>query len=218
MKNEHFATQIASEFGAAVRANPAPAALIGMGLVWLFSGRSSVKAGLGGAVDGMADMSSRAGDRVRDLGRTIGATAKTVGQSAGDAFARKSLVAASSPTIDLAAIRANVTDLIQRQPMVFGAIGLVIGAGVASALPPTVVEADMLGDASANLQDAAREFATEATRRAAAVADGVTTTIAQEVRVQGLTPDGLKDSANEASRRVDRFISQSTERLRARMN
>jgi len=126
--------------------------------------------------------------------------------------------ASAAPIFDLAAVRANVADLIQQQPMVFGAVGLVVGAGVAAALPPTALEAEALGETSANLQEAARELATEAARRAAVVADGVTTTIAEEARIEGLTPEGVREGANEASRRIDRFVHQSAERLRARMN
>jgi len=229
MSDEHFAANLANDLGAAVRSNPLPAALIGMGLVWLFSGRAPVKTGLSGAVDGVANMGSRAGERVRDLsqtiGQTIGAAAKSVGQSAGEAMTRKSPAAVSSPgdagaaqASDLASVRANVADLIQRQPMVFGAIGILIGAGIAAALPPTDLEADALGESSANLRQAARDLASEATRRAAVVADGVTTTIAEEARVEGLTLDGVREGANEASRRVDRFVHESAERLRARMN
>jgi hypothetical protein len=158
-----------SDIGAAVRSNPLPAALIGMGLVWLFSsGRSSVKAGFGGTVDGLANIGLNASETARALSRSIGNTVTSAGEGLGDsgtAAAQKASDVASSlsesvssaavrfaPTFDgqfLATAHANMAHLIQRQPLMLGAIGLAIGAGVAASLPPTAAEVDLVGDASA---------------------------------------------------------------------
>jgi|GEM_PF-6210149 len=99
-----------------------------------------------------------------------------------------------------------------------GAVGLAVGTGVAASLRPTAAEADLLGKASANAQERARDFAAAAARRAATVADELSTTIGQEARAQELTPDSIRQSTREASRKVESIIDQSVERLRSRMN
>ena len=170
----------------AIQSHPLPAALIGMGLVWLFSGKSALSAGAIG--DGSAGL-KRA---------TSGASS----------------IGASNPRLFVAA-QSNIADLMDRQPLVLGAIGLGVGAAMAAALPSTAVEADLLGQASADLQARTREVAGDITERAADLADSVTAAITKEAQAQGLTPDSLKQSASEAGRKVQNVVAQSAERLRS---
>jgi hypothetical protein len=165
----------------AIQSHPLPAALIGMGLVWLFSGdRSPLKASAGSA-DG-----------------STGAEGNSGPASNSRVF----------PTV-----QANIAHLMNRQPLMLGAIGLSVGAAMAAAIPSTSVEADLLGQTSADLQARTREGARELTERVADLADGVTAAIATEARVQGLTSEGLKQSAREASRKVQNVVSKSAERF-----
>jgi hypothetical protein len=172
----------------AIQSHPLPAALIGMGFVWLFSGgKSPIMAGAGsangsaGAVRGVSDAFSS------------GASTQRVFSTA----------------------QSNIADLMDRQPLVLGAIGLSVGAAMAAALPSTAVEADLMGHASADLQARTREVTAEVTERVADLADGVTAAIATEAGAQGLTPDGLTQSAREASRKVQNVVSKAAERLQS---
>ena len=61
---------------------------------------------------------------------------------------------------------------------------------------------DLLGQASADFQSRTRELAEKVTDRAADLADGVTAAVANEAQVQGLTAKSLKQSASDASRKV----------------
>jgi hypothetical protein len=168
----------------AIQSHPLPATLIGMGLVWLFSGgKSPITAGAAsaGAARGVSDSNSN------------GASTQRVFSTA----------------------QSNIADLMDRQPLVLGAIGLGVGAAMAAALPSTSVEADLMGQASADLQARTREVTGEVTERVADLTDGVTAAIATEARAQGLTPDGLTQSAREVSRKVQNVVSKSAERLRS---
>jgi hypothetical protein len=172
----------------AIQSHPLPAALIGMGLVWLFSGdKSPIRAGAG-SINGSAGSARGVSDAV----------------SSGASNSRF-----------FATAQANMADLMDRQPLVLGAIGLSVGAAMAAALPSTAVEADLLGHASADLQARTREVAAEMTERVADLADGVTAAIATEARAQGLTPDGLTQSAREAGRKIQNVVAQSAEQLRS---
>jgi uncharacterized protein YqfA (UPF0365 family) len=102
-------------------------------------------------------------------------------------------------------LQSTLGDLLQRQPLLLGAVGLAIGAGVGATLPTSQVEAEYLGEASAKLQAKARAIANEQTQRATNVAAGVKTAIAEEARVQGFTSDGLKETVNEVEEKIKRL-------------
>ena len=172
----------------AIQSHPLPAAVIGMGLVWVFSGSQSLLSAGGG-----------------ELGESPG-----LKRSISDTT---SIGAANFRFFSAA--QSNIADLMHRQPLVLGAIGLGVGAAMAAALPSTALEADLLGQASADFQARTREVAGDVTERVANLADGVTTAITKEAQAQGLTPEGLKQSASEAGQKVQNVVAQSANRLRS---
>jgi hypothetical protein len=184
-------TDFVNSIGGAVRDNPLPAALIGMGLVWLFTGgKSPVKAALGATGSSLSALGAQVNEGVRSAGGAVGETT---------ASAFESVRAGASA----AHMRAMLGDLLQQQPLLLGAVGLAIGAGVGASLPKSEIEAEYLGGASAEFQAKARALASEQTERASNVAAGVKTAIAEEARVQGLTPDKLKSKAGEVGKRIE---------------
>jgi hypothetical protein len=230
-KNEDFVNSL----GMAVRDNPLPAALIGMGLVWLLTGgRSAAKNGFGHGVQALSDLSSRAAEKMRDVVSVVGASAESARDavsSAGGSIARQvsdigsaSEASASRSVsevraeLDFSRVRSHVADLAQRQPLLIGAVGLAIGAGLAAALRPTDAEADLLGDASAKFQEKARDFAAATADRATALAGDVATTVTEEARSQGLTTQDLKQGANEIGRKARTVVEHVSDRARSRFN
>jgi hypothetical protein len=180
--NTTSAGDLTRSLSGAIQSHPLPAALIGMGLVWLLSGGKSLLSGAdgsGGANRASSDATSIGGANLRVF----------------------------------AAAQSNIADLMDRQPLVLGAIGLGVGAAMAAALPSSPVEADLLGHASADLQARARVVAGDVTERAADLANGVTTAIMKEAQAQGLTAESLKQTASDASRKVQNIVAQSTDRL-----
>jgi hypothetical protein len=70
---------------------------------------------------------------------------------------------------DFRVVASALTDLLERQPLVIGAIGLVIGASVANAVATTVLENKIAGGASDELKQTFKsraEKVMEATQRA----------------------------------------------------
>jgi hypothetical protein len=187
--------------GDAIRENPVSAALIGMGVIWLFmgghktsllggGGRTSIfqavgenaqqagsavgrAAGLVGAaissgVDAVTDTAAEAGRMVRDVASVSAGSAAEKMSSAYDVAgdlaveatnkfssgAREATQVAKSSGAKLGgALQQNLTDLLERQPLFLGAIGLAIGAGIASSFPATEVEQQVMGSVSAGLQE-----------------------------------------------------------------
>jgi hypothetical protein len=110
--------------------------------------------------------------------------------------------------------RQRLAGLMDRQPLALGAIGLGVGAAMASAIGVTKVESDLMGETSAKVQDKARKLAASAGDHAATTVDRVASAVADEARTQGFTPDAVKQSASELAERVGRIASESTERLK----
>jgi len=229
----------------AVRENPIPAALIGMGVLWMFMGGSStslIGSGgrksifrtarqsaeeLGGAVRGTAARVGPAVSHVVDaaaekasqvtggVGQASAAAGERASQAAGQAAgavasaydattnaasrAAESIAnATTSATHAMQAtgtkwgstVQQNIADLLERQPLLLGAVGIAIGAGIAASIPTTDAENKAMGDAS----DFVRETVTEKAAQVKGMADAAL----REARAQGLSPE----AAGEALRTI----------------
>jgi hypothetical protein len=216
-----------SDLGQAARDNPVPAALIGMGLVWLFSGakplgpltegaaasleagRSTLRAGLNAASETASQAASRVGETVQGVGVQLGQTVAAASgklRATGLAAADRSQQAAQSANGSMgggrygemfADLRTNVMEAFQRQPLLLGALGIAIGAGIAASLPISVTETELLGPHADRVKDRAEDFAAQQAKRAGGLASSVASAAAEEARIQGLTIDRAKAAATD---------------------
>ena len=220
------------DLGEAVRKNPLSAALIGMGVLWLFTGSRPVEtagdfvrnAGLdripgaaGNAFDA-ARSSVRSGTEAID--ERVASVKGAAREGAVDALDnatrygrdyadRASEYVTSIPGIGVDifdTVRSNLSDVFRAQPLALGAIGIAIGAGIAAALPATELETDYLGETSDNVKAKAAEFAAEQTDRVTTVAENVVDAVTEEARKQGLTLEGAKSAAGDISAKVGRVV------------
>jgi hypothetical protein len=201
---------ILEDLGVAIRDNPLPSALIGMGLVWLFTGaKLPGRAEIRGAGAKVSEIGAGIQDSARDIGRAA-VSAAGFRQDAG--FNRNPATTQRTSFGDqfFATARSNVADLFESQPLALGALGIALGAGLAASLPITSAEAGLLGEASASLQSATRGVAGDPIERAKDVVSGVATTVAQEFRTQGLTKEALEDKANAVAGAVKSVLAQAT--------
>jgi hypothetical protein len=200
------------DLGDAARRNPVSAALIAMGIVWLFAGKAGVRP---------ADLLERTGlDRLPDAARNaMGATqdrvasaADVVRETGSDGIETATRMAseyakALPDAADvLGTVRGDLTDLFKAQPLALGAIGLAIGAGIAAALPSTDIENSYLGETSETLKSKATEIAGQQIDKAATLAATVVETAAEEARRQGLTIDDAKAAMDDLSGKVGRVV------------
>jgi hypothetical protein len=198
-------TDFVNTIGGAVRDNPLPAAFIGMGLVWLLTGgKSPMKAAFSAAGEGLSTLGAQTTEGVRFGGSSV-------------TDAAASAVEAVRTRASVGNMRSTLSGLLQRQPLLLGAIGLAIGAGVGASLPISDIETEYLGDASAEFQAKARAVANEQRERVSDVAAGVQTAIAEEVRVQGLTPDKLKSTAGEVEQRIKNLADYAGTAVREKL-
>jgi hypothetical protein len=104
----------------------------------------------------------------------------------------------------LGSLRSSFMDVLERQPLALGAIGLALGAGIAAALPPTDLETEYLGESSEMVKERATQFATEKAARAKSIAEEAFNAATGEARRQGLTVEGVKSAAGEVSEKASR--------------
>ena len=224
----------------AVRQSPISAALIGMGVIWMFwggsntslfggGGRKSImrmaRTGTGQVDDAVRDSAARVGSSVGHAANAAAETASIVAGSVREATdavgelgsrtagsAADAMATAYDATTDAASrtahtisnatqaaaqalhetgtkwsttVHQNIADIFERQPLLLGAVGMAIGAGIAASIPATEVENRVMGQAS----DSVREAVSEKTAEVREMADAAL----HEARVQGLTPEAAGD-------------------------
>jgi hypothetical protein len=231
------------DLGEAARQNPLSAALIGMGVLWLFTGgrtmeragefvrssgfdripdaandafesaRSTAKSG----VDSIGERVTSAKDALRESSAGALDSATRVGRDYADTASdyMRSMPRAAAELFDT--VHSNLSDVFRAQPLALGAIGLAIGAGIAAALPPSEVEAAYLGETSDTVKAETAEFATEQTTRATEVAGAVMGAVTEEARRQGLTMEGAKSAAGDISAKVGRVADAVGKGISERM-
>lgn len=205
------------DLGDAARRNPVSAALIGMGILWLFAGG---KAGVGpGALmqrsgmdripeaakdtyntarEGVASATNSAAEAIREAGSAGVETATRMGSQ----YAK--ILPDSANLLD--DMRGNLAGLFNAQPLALGAIGLAIGAGIAAALPNTALENSYLGETSETLKSKAVEIAGEQYDKAATLASDVVDAATDGARKEGLTMEGAKAAMNDLSGKFGRVV------------
>jgi hypothetical protein len=235
----------------AARKNPISAALIGMGVLWLFTGgRTAERVGdlvRGAGFDRIPDAAGNALDAARSTLRsgseTIGSGVSSIGS--GVSSATETLRDAGAAGLDrvaragsevadaaygyaqnipdaggalLGTARDNLSELFRAQPLVLGAVGLAIGAGIAAALPATDLEAKYFGEASDDFKEQAADFASEQVSRATTIAEEVAAAISDEARKQGLTVDAAKSAIADLPGKLGRVVDAAGKGVSERVN
>jgi hypothetical protein len=232
------------DLGDAARKNPLSAALIGMGVLWLFAGSRPVERvsdfARGTGLDRIPDAAGSAFDAARStlrsgtdaVGERVSSAKDVVKDGVVDAFdsaARygreyadtgsgyvSSIPGSTAEIFDT--VRSNLTNLFKAQPLALGAIGIAIGAGIAAALPGTEIEADYLGETSDTVKAKAAQFATEQADRVTSVAGNVAEAVKKGAATQGLTLEGAKTAAHDISAKVGRVVDATGKSISDRAN
>ena len=237
-------TDFIGDLGDAVRKNPISAALIGMGVVWLFAGSRPVERvgdfARSSGLDRIPDPAGNAFDAARStlrsgtdaVGERVASAKDIVKDGVKDAFDSathhgreyantaseyaRSIPGSSAEIFET--VRSNLSDLFKAQPLALGVIGIAIGAGMAAALPATEIEADYLGETSDTVRKTAAQFAAEQTDHVTSVAGNVVEAVKKEAATQGLTPEAAKTAAGDISAKVGRVVDATGKSISGRAN
>ena len=232
------------DLGDAVGKNPLSAALIGMGVLWLFAGSQPVerigdfarssgldripgaagnafdaaRSTLRSGTDAVGERVASAKDIVKDGVADALDSATRYGREYADTASEyaSSIPGSSAEIFDT--VRSNLSDFFKAQPLALGAIGIAIGAGIAAALPATQIEADYLGETSDTVRKTAAQFAAEQTDRVTSVAGNVVDAVKEEATTQGLTLDGAKTAAGDISAKIGRVVDATGKSISDRAN
>jgi hypothetical protein len=90
-----------------------------------------------------------------------------------------------------AAIQSRLAEGLEKQPLLLGAIGLAIGAGIASTFAITAVESELMGEQGTAAREKLQGLTGEVTDRAKQIASD----LKDEAERQGLTPGAAKSAA-----------------------
>lgn len=173
-----------------VRANPVPAALIGIGAAWLWmKGRSDTRRS--GGDYGYPDSNEGRYDwRTRTGGSAAGAYGATGGRSSADQKEGTSLGDVASGAAERASEyaddvkyaarrttqRAQVTfdRVLRENPLALGAAATLVGAAIGMTIPETDTENELMGEARDTVVERARGLASDAAEKVQSVAGQVT--------------------------------------------
>jgi ElaB/YqjD/DUF883 family membrane-anchored ribosome-binding protein len=183
---------------------------------------ANLKQGLSEATNAAGEAVSTAGEQIGNIGRQVRDRAANAAHSAGEAVqdysgavadqvsdlagqAQEQLENASQQLIEQA------RRLMREQPLLAGAIGLAIGAGIAAVLPKTATEQEYMGDASKAVKEAATEFAEQQYETAKDVVGRVSEAAMNAADEEGLTGEAVKDLAGSTAEKVTKVVRAAKE-------
>jgi uncharacterized phage infection (PIP) family protein YhgE len=108
-------------------------------------------------------------------------------------------------------VSSGVSDIVQRNPLLFGGLGLTVGMLIASALPKSDIEKNIMGEASADVRKRANELASKHFDNVKGLASEAIADIADHVSQEGLTPADLNAATEDLGRRVRKVAESASE-------
>ncbi|NJK88130.1 MAG: hypothetical protein HC923_01200 [Myxococcales bacterium] len=195
-------------FGAAVRDNPIPVAMIATGLgALLWSDRRGTASTPYGSQDRHGGRLGDAATRAGEAGRDLSQRAKNAGGEASERA--KGFVDEGSRTVKKALQQGEA--LIHEQPLVLAGLGLALGAALGGATPLSREERDQFGEASRNtrhdLEEAVREGLDQVKETAGAAAASARDEVSKRTRgSEGVGPSTRsagKESMSKSSGAVE---------------
>ena len=165
-------------------------------------GKATLSSGVASAAGTVAAVAHDIRDSAARVGQTVVDSVTNNVPTATDAASqmvsdvKDSVVTAGQQSRDM------FVDLVERNPLLVGGIGLAIGAFIAASLPPSNAENRIFGDRSEDLKEKAREIASQGVERAKDVAAGVVGEMASTAARQGLDADSIKQAVAGVTRSV----------------
>ena len=189
--------QVLSKFVDQAKENPMPLAVMGLGLAWLMtSSNKSDRREEGGRSYEDRAFASDSGGGLRDAVHAVGDKAHAVGDKASDlvAGARDTLSSATASASEMGraatdkALRYSekakrgFADALEREPLLLGAAGLLLGAAIGAALPSTEAEDRTMGAMRDKILDKGKDLAQSGMQQAGEVAGAAYSTIKSELQ------------------------------------
>ena len=98
----------------------------------------------------------------------------------------------------------TVFQTIEQNPLLVAGVGLLLGGLIASALPRSELEDNLVGEASEAAKSRARDAASRGFDAAKGAAEEIIENVARQAGAEGLTSDGFDEAAKDIGQRVRR--------------
>ena len=165
------AAEFVQNLGGTAKQNPLPIALTAIGIGWLMAlGREPAQPNYGstsssGLREGVSAMRDKASGAMQSASDSLASAKDRVSGSMYSMRDRAGQVTESAKhQWDRA--RGGVDYLVREQPLALGAIGLAVGAILAAMAPRTQKEEELMGEASRNLMEKAKETGSQQLEKA----------------------------------------------------
>ncbi|MDY8108784.1 DUF3618 domain-containing protein [Fulvimarina sp. 2208YS6-2-32] len=185
------------------------------------SAASSVKGAASSAASGTSDAFARAGRSASGAASSIGGSARRGLHDTTDAVSHAGSSAYDSAGragrgIYRAGSRAgrNLADMIQDEPLVFGAVALAVGAAVGAMLPATRREDEWMGETRDHLRDEAYAKGEDTLHRAEDVAQKAYASASETAEEKGLKPDPKDGSSETVAHKVGDVVRSAADTTR----
>jgi hypothetical protein len=107
----------------------------------------------------------------------------------------------------------TLAETVETYPFVWGAVGLLVGAAIASALPVTQTENRIFGDASDQLKNRASDVANRGLQVATDAAQDVYQDAVSRAKEQGVGPEVVRETIKDAGEKVRSVVAQASDAL-----
>ena len=159
--------------------------------------------------DGVTNLASSATEATRDFTVDAAASARNAAASAKQS-ASETAKGLRDKASDISG-RAGKTflDTIEQNPLLVAGVGLLLGGLIASALPRSEIEENLVGEASATTKRRAQEAAAQGFEAAKGAAGEIIENVARQAGTEGLTPEALDASAKDIGQRIRRVAESA---------
>jgi hypothetical protein len=208
--------QVLSKFVDQAKENPMPLAVMGLGLAWLMTtsnkaaARSTSYEERAFAPDrngGLSDSFQAAGDKASEL---VSGARETISHAAGSA-GDMGRAAADRATKYGQQAKRTFASILESEPLLIGAAGLLVGAAIGAALPATDAEDRALGPMRDKILDRGKDLAQSGMQQAGEVAQAAYSSVKSELQqsADGATAADRAESAVRAGAKAVRDELQS---------
>jgi ElaB/YqjD/DUF883 family membrane-anchored ribosome-binding protein len=198
------AAEFVQNLGGTAKQNPLPVALTAIGIGWLMAlGREPAQPNYGststsGLRDGVSAMRDRASGAMQSASDSLASAKDRVSGSMYSMRDRAGQVTESAKhQWDRA--RGGVDYLVREQPLALGAIGLAVGAILAAMAPRTQKEEALMGEASRNLMEKAKETGSQQLEKAQETVKQVAEKASSEGKGSSAQTQGQRSTQRPAS-------------------
>jgi hypothetical protein len=152
----------------------------------------------------VVDLAGATTERIRGIASDTSSTAQSALASTRDTALEtaKDLRNRASTASDRAG--KTVFETIEQNPLLVAGVGLLLGGLIASALPRSDLEDNLVGEASEAAKNRARDAASRGFDAAKGAAGEILENVARQAGAEGLTSDGLGSAAKDIGQRVRR--------------